>query len=114
MKNNRINTILIILAVIVWGAFFTCSAQEKELDSLGTATNPHILSDSDNDYPFLHYYEPTQKELEFQIVAPSLLLLELYFENFDKDTIGNTIYSKPTFSGFHAWAKEYFKEQLKD
>jgi hypothetical protein len=78
--------------------------------SVGQGQNPYKFQDI--------------KEIQFEIVAPTMYLMELYMMDTKNDSIEvwgrngmNTWVKEPrpkTFEDFYYWTKEYFREQLKE
>lgn len=117
---KKTNTILILL---VWSLFFSLTTRAQIInDTLGLTWN---MTDGFNDglSPDYSFFELDQKTLEFNAVAPALLLLELYrieLKKYNDSIIGSEnsrpiIYhiKEPDFINFYDWTQEYFKEQLK-
>nr|WP_299488695.1 hypothetical protein [uncultured Allomuricauda sp.] len=121
---KKTNTILIILAILFWGIFFyQGNAQIHIPDSIpviGGTAEPHII-DTPIQWSVVSPLSIDQKELEFNAVAPALLLLELYMHDlrtYNDSIINNSspimwYIKQPDFADFYDWSQEYFKEQLK-
>lgn len=99
--------------------------QEIQIDSLdiwNTSTQEITIPNIYDGEVTSYGYTLSQKDIEFGIVAPTLILLELYMEDIKNDStlvdygMPPTFYIKrvPTLSDLYEWQKEYFKEQYKD
>tara|TARA_R100000781_G_scaffold113591_1_gene82417 strand:+ start:14549 stop:15124 length:576 start_codon:yes stop_codon:yes gene_type:complete len=75
---KKTNIILTILAILVWGLFFTLTAQEK--DSISELSNGKFITHPQAGHIFIIDY-PSKKQQEYNYVYPTIHLMEMYMDD---------------------------------